>query len=383
MRRFLRIRTSRRGRAAWIVLAVFWAAAAGLLSKTALFGQSLAPTLTLQRSDGATPPYHLTCKGTYQSEPLLSDTPLEAGLTSGVYLSSVGGVAFDHEAAFPKGLQIRDLKLTYDRTRVDGTRVRLVVNGHTYSTQGLPDWHLAPIAHYADTPHFAVVTLFGRLKGGQPKPPEAEYVVAYHPAFEDTLLGLRLCQGDFMLLDPNTMGELPRAGRNYLLGAGEQPPNMLQWMPAAQILGRVMHLQKFVSYVICDVGSPVTVDLGRRAGGRSIFLPLQGRLAFFFWNRGAPREERVVQADGTICIYRNSFEVARSGELSAAMARQTPVLRQVNPAIFEAMTNTMLYSALFRYCKKHDETMWREFVGAIDSIPKKEYAGPTPVLVRR
>jgi hypothetical protein len=316
--------------------------------------------------------------GPDQTNPLMSDLSVSEGLGSGVYLSSVGGIAFD-QVAKPQGrLAVDSLELEYDRSQPDGSRLTVVLNGRGCPARGLPDWQLLPIACYADTSYFGVVTLFGEPAGGQPRPTNVEYVVSYHPAFEGTLLGLRLFQGDIMLLDPNTTGELPQFLGRYRLGPGERPPNRQAWQQASAALNQILARgDRFASYLICDAAS--TPTFGMQGSRRTRQFHVEGIVYFGFWKRGAEKTEEF-SAPGRKIVYR-SFEPVHLDALSRTVSSQTALLTRVNPAVYRSMYNTMAYAAFFRYCKQHDPKMWETFLESLAAIPGTDFAAPTPTLV--
>jgi hypothetical protein len=310
----------------------------------------------------------------YRTLPLMSDRSVSEGLESGVYLSSVGGMAFD-QVAKPEGrLKVNSLELKYVPNRPDGSRLMVVLNGRTCSTQGLPDWQLLPIACFADSPFFGVVTLFGELPEGQERPAGTKYVVSYHPAFEGTLLGLRLFQGDIMLLNPNTTGELPRYSGAYQLGVGERPPDPRVWRRASETLNQMLAGgERFSSYLICDAASTPTFSMRRRQ------LELQGTVYFYFWKRGPEQAEQIVDSDRKVHLYR-SFQPEHLDTLSNTFSSQTALLEQANPAVYRSMYNTVVYAAFFRYAKEHDAEKWGQFVDSLASIPGTAFAASTPTL---
>ena len=126
------------------------------------------------------------------------------------FAKKVGGVSFEETL-----LTTANITLDYDKSKDDGNRLEVVVNGTSYHPV-IPDWQLAPIANFASTEYTAAVSLFGENST------DAYNEVVYHDAFKNTLLGLRLLQSDIMLLDIGEYYTLPkRNGNNILYGAGE------------------------------------------------------------------------------------------------------------------------------------------------------------------
>ncbi|HYT90896.1 MAG TPA: hypothetical protein VEL76_19455 [Gemmataceae bacterium] len=320
-------------------------------------------------------PYHYALNPGRSSR-LLNDTPLAAGLGSGAYLSGVGGIAFDGVARAAPGTVTPRLRLRYDPGQPDGRRLQVIIDGRPYDAPNLPDWQLLPIARYADSPHFAAITLFGKLEGDLPRPKEAKYVVGYHPALKDTLLGLRLFQSDFLVLDPHVAGELPRRKGNLLLGAGEQPPEPKTWWPAARRLSEAFQGgEGFQSYVICDSEVPIGFQFSETD------LLISGDPYWFFWRRGAPREELITE-NGKQVIITNSFEVVPLRDLGRRVSADVTHLEHVNPAVYGSLVKTMRYAAFFRYCKANHAAAWRNFLQSIEAVNPTP-AAATPVLVMR
>ena len=312
-----------------------------------------------------------------RSKPLEVSTPVPQGLNSFHFVGRVGGVAFDQVAVPESQLRVTGLRLCYSANREDGNRLNVILNGQSFAPS-LPDWQLVPIARFADSPYTSLVTLFGELEGGGQRPPKTQYVVALHPDLEGTLLGLRIFQGDFLLLDPNVSGELPTYDGRYLLGTGERTPDRSSWFPASVSLNRLVAQEKhFDSYVICDAGPSSTPRFGIK-GER---LRLYGALYFYFWKRGGERVERVSAEPGRTIVY-HGFEVVPIHDLSRSVSSQTRALRQANPAVYQATLNTMLYAGFFRYAKQRDPNAWREFLRSLDHVPRRNYCAPSPVVVQ-
>lgn len=307
------------------------------------------------------------------AKPLKNSTPVAQGVRSGSYVSSVGGVAFDQVAELSVKLRLRDVSVKYDANASDGDRLVVIFNRQEYRANDLYDWQIIPIAFFADSPNFAVVTLFGELIG-QPRP-ATHYVVAYHPAFENTLLGLRMFQGDFLLLDPNVTGELPKLGSKYILGKGEHPPNLQHWKSAATTLNSIVSRDSFVSYVICDLNQEVRIKLDPI----NHKLGLTGVPNFYFWKKGRPVEERGYSNGRNVII--RSFEVEPVTSLTSTVSAQEQTLFAANPAVYGSLVRTLRFAALFRYLKREAPAEWASFLTQLHEIPPETYVAPTPVMV--
>lgn len=145
------------------------------------------------------------------------------------FLGRVGGVTFDGVAK-PKGnLTVRSLNLDYtSRNKADGERLSILINGKNVSAP-IPDWKLIPIAKFANSDFYSTFTLFGRLEDREEEKRIIESggnIVNYHPAFMNTLMGLRLFQLDTLALSRFASYDLVKDADNYLLGKGESEPNI-------------------------------------------------------------------------------------------------------------------------------------------------------------
>lgn len=315
-----------------------------------------------------------------QSESLKNSQPLSSGLDSGVYVNSVGGIAFD-KTGRPFG-ELESLELTYDPRQDDGQRLIVRWNKRSYRVSDLPDWQLDPIARFADSPYFAAVTLHGKLVGDAPKPPDVEHVVGLHPELEQTLLGLRLLQADLMLLDPNSTGELPRYtdSGDFLLGTGEHLPARNAWFPSSIAINNLIKQhsdrgENFQSYVVCDVNTQPQFGI---KDGRFVTT---GDPYFYFWHKGGPKTERVVEPGKPPVLYQ-SFQVIHLKELSDELSSRTDLLSTVNQPVYSALVNTLRFAAFFRYCKRKDLPMWQKFIQSLDDADPDLYWAPKPVTVR-
>src|SRR5271156_1830913 len=124
------------------------------------------------------------------------------GFTGG-FLASVGGVAFKEIAQPAQALAAQSDVLEYDPQYADGRRVFATIDGQRVQVN-VYDWELQPIVRFAESDDHAIFTLFGKLADRRQQEQVLDNggrVVNYHPAFQDTLLGLRMLQLDNLLAD--------------------------------------------------------------------------------------------------------------------------------------------------------------------------------------
>ncbi len=221
-----------------------------------------------------------------QPAPTIKDPmKLTRGLKSHSFLTRVGGgVAFEAIAAPASGVAPSSLALGYDDEGKNGQRVWVELDGDRVVLP-LYDWQLGPLARFANSPYASCVTLFGELDDAsylETLGDRETHVINYHPAFVNTLLGLRLFQLDILIMD-NAAVELPKRNGRYILGAGEQEPDIDASTEAGNAFVRATeHLQDdagmlYRSYVICDYGQ--SVEFAPSAGK----LTLTGSPFFYCW----------------------------------------------------------------------------------------------------
>jgi hypothetical protein len=181
-----------------------------------------------------------------------------------------GGVALTQTA---KGLDGWDLlSLTYSSQNPDGKRLFAQFRNSTVNTNvatPLYDWEIVPLVNFvaSDTVNAgqSAVTLFGHLEDKAAEDSilkNGEMIINLHPAFINTLIGLRLLQADLMLIEPEAM-DLFKGQGEYILGKGEPFPTeyfvttnrkhlkvISEWLETENI--------EWQSYVIGDIDTPVT-----------------------------------------------------------------------------------------------------------------------------
>lgn len=206
-------------------------------------------------------------------------TALPVGRPRLSFVGRVGGVAFDGTATPAADLQISNLTLGYVPTNPDGERLSLTINGQAVSAP-IYDWQLIPIAKFVSSDSYSCFTLFGDLtdrdlqsgvleRGGR--------VLNYHPAFVNTLMGLRLFQLDNLIISPYSW-DLVKDRQTYVLGAGEQAPNTTANKLGLTAFGQfVRGWPEYDSYVISDNRRNIVFDVADNT------LKIQGQPSYYFW----------------------------------------------------------------------------------------------------
>lgn len=217
---------------------------------------------------------------------LQMDIIMAEGVRKSRFLHGVGGISFDQTARPDEQLTVKSLGLSYDDNKEDGRRLTVKLNGIPVLAE-IPDWMLRPIVYYADSNYYSCVTLFGHLQD-EYKAKEEEvvagggHIINYHPEFDNTLLGYRLFQADILTINPHATS-LPQINEEYILGTGENPPDLQSNAQAYSDFidystQRQAQLdQKFKSYIISDHNRDFRF---RIIDGK---LNITGDPYFFYW----------------------------------------------------------------------------------------------------
>jgi hypothetical protein len=217
--------------------------------------------------------------------PLKESVPMDEGITNSRFVNGVGGVSFDQMAVPGKDLNISSIKLNYNAKAFDGQRLELFVNGRSVKAE-LPDWQLIPIARYTASPYYSCVTLFGNLENKTIQKQVTDKkgrIINYHPAFDNTLLGIRLLYMD-MLLGYNFTSTLPESSKGgYILGEGESAPDIDANQNGAFYLSQYVIKQQnkymltFRSYIISDYSRTIDFNI------KNDTIVLTGFPYYFCW----------------------------------------------------------------------------------------------------
>lgn len=195
---------------------------------------------------------------------------------------AVGGILFMETAQPADGFPADSLAVYYDTTAPDGKRLRVALLKDTLFAD-VHDWVLLPVIRYVESGDHSCFTLFGHLSDTAEERrllKAGKKILNYHPAFDNTLLGLRLMQMDILILRAPLTGALPRDGDGeFILGTGESAPSRKQALMATKrFRTRLDGIRgRFRSYVITDKGR--TITFGRQGDS----LKIRGNLRYWFW----------------------------------------------------------------------------------------------------
>jgi len=313
------------------------------------------------------------------------------------YASRVGGISLEATAKLDPSLEGLALYLEYAETKPDGSRLEIKI-GDQKTTARLYDWQLVPIARFADSGLAGVVSLFG------PKNTEHEYHIVYHPAFKDTLIGMRLLQADILLMSLQNFSQLPTSNGRLILGPGEKPPQQKPISEATNSIQALLTVHNVDSWIITDVDQVPIVKIHQ---GK---LELKNEPYFFFWrvdhenyeeinrlkgeynrqvtdyNQQVEKLKREFDTGETILgrrvladIKKNLEELKNQisqkepkliplDEAKKAVQAKRPTLISLVPPVFVALDNTASFASFFRLVKQKNPDSWKLFLKELETV---------------
>ncbi len=364
------------------------------------------------------------------------------------FATATGGIAFFQTAEPSYDLSISSIKLHYDASRPDGSRLFCIINNTTEARVPLYDWELKPIILYANSQYPACFSLFGevdRINGKSPTQTEIctlrknhhiKHFASYHPAFENTLVGLRLLQMDaFYRLDEFT--HLPRGVDNFgiesvITGPGEIELSRdisVKSMDMKEVL-KILNSSSYTSYIILDDNSKQTFTI------RDGDIKINGDMIVYVWEQKILDSviKEILKQNGlddkyssflkdliTRKINNNTITQMRemlSRDISMGLETQSgfnnkmisaikkynalkdedkyeadPVdrittqlqsnlhlLRSINSLSYDCTKKVMNYSAFFRFCRNNQEN-WKNIVSVVSSLNPEPHILRTPNVV--
>ena len=196
-----------------------------------------------------------------------------SSLRSYNFVGKVGGVNFEQVAVPDAETAAKTIELSYDKKALDGFRL-VVKIGSTPLRPQIADWLLIPIAKFAESDFTSATSLFG-------EGPDTDnfYYIKYHPAFKDSLLGMRLLQADILLMDLQHNSSLPKRNGQVVLGHGEFLPMKIADIDKVNTLAKIVNGQKATSWVLTDIDAPASFSIQNGE------FRLRSTPYYYFWSR--------------------------------------------------------------------------------------------------
>ena len=197
----------------------------------------------------------------------------QSSLRSYNFVGKVGGVNFEQVAVPDAETAANTIELSYDKKALDGFRL-VVKIGSTPLRPQIADWLLIPIAQFAESDFTSATSLFG-------EGPDTDnfYYIKYHPAFKDSLLGMRLLQADILLMDLQHNSSLPKRNGQVVLGHGEFLPMKIADIDKVNTLAKIVNGEKATSWVLTDIDAPASFSI------QNGDFRLSSTPYYYFWSR--------------------------------------------------------------------------------------------------
>jgi hypothetical protein len=337
-----------------------------------------------------------------------------------------GGISFETVAKPAAGLEKKKISLDYN----DG-QFTVTIGGQVYDPQ-LPDWQLIPVVKFVNSPYQVAFSSLGDTVGNN------QARLLYHPAFRNTLLGLRIFEADVLNI-PGVLWDLPRDNnKQYLLAQSEgnyipQKDSVLNLKLYDELCGEG---RPFSSFVITDKKADIIFDVQngkllfeghpyylftKNKINRKEIKELQKRIEQYYRDIEEnakiflgdsytsdlnPREnmaalsKQLEQKESKDKIKFNPFPYQRLKadiaeldslqtkslkELSmafkildgftASFNKNWEMLKQYNPVVYPTLENVSRWSAFFRYVKQTNPDNWEIFLRKVSD--KRPTDAPT------
>jgi hypothetical protein len=306
----------------------------------------------------------------HASAPLQVKMSGTASLSSFRFVSHVGGVAFNSIAKPDSAIAKSSISILYHNQNEDGQRLLVLIDKDTLLPK-IYDWQLIPIAKYSNSEYHACVSLFGE------KTDEYKYDIIYHPAFQNTLLGIRLLNADILLMDLEEFSQIPHADGNAILGDGEEIGNREIPYESTEKINSAFKNEIFKSWVLTD--NKVKVVFKKENN----LLTMSGFPFYHFWTFDESsyikerdsliKKAKYAEMLNDIITYNKIAEkidtlqpkIIYKKRLTEKIKLLRNELEEVNPLVYNSALNTMRYSAFFRYVKKKNPASWTHFIAKI------------------
>jgi hypothetical protein len=244
----------------------------------------------------------------------------------------------------------------YRASATDGQRLILHSAGSDY-TVPMADWLVLPLLNYADSGSNAVVTLFGAYDQTDTERLELlsgaadvckcrrPYLVAIHPAFQDTRAGMLILYSDIIPIDERFRTPPTLNGDPLVPGyppfdndASNSAYEELQY-----IIGSAD--SAFVSYIMSDPSTTYRIDI-TKPNTRFSGLP-----HYTFWHHGD---------DGSSIIYND--------DVNRSISERQSILRKINQPVYSTIYRVARWSAILRTIKAGHPDAWRSLMASIANV---------------
>ena len=325
-------------------------------------------------------------------------------------LKKMGGIVFESVARPAGSVREQSLGIAYLPENEDGKRLKITL-GEQEHFPLIFDWQLLPIARFADSDSTAVVSTTEK----------SPFQIRYHPAFKDTLLGLRLFQADTLFDAPSSGWNLPRyylpgdhthwvtaetADVRSLPSPSSTVIRVLKKWAGVKVLKTrqgwsQIELDKKSGWIVAQLltrKSPPLLGSGEsgfhtekpkalveqiEAIRKRHFLSLRARYGRDFRYGYLIHDPKTgvefsIEPNGFVLTGQPEyyFWSGRKDEpathpvvhMNFEIRQKIDLIERVNPVVFQALVTGMRYAAFFRYCKNKAPGQWKSFLKSLEPV---------------
>jgi len=346
----------------------------------------------------------------------------KANVGDRLFHGRIGGVAFESVAIPSKTIENSKISLDFESDRFSIT----IDNQNIYPD--IPDWQLIPTVLFVNSPYQVLFSSSGDTIGNQ------EAQCRYHPAFLNTLAGLRIFQVDLLNL-PGLLWDLPKDDKgSYLLATSETPFTPVKKTAIEKTLYDVLsgNGRPFSSFVLTDKNANIGFDIqGRqiRFSGHPYYLftknegdmehvnilrkeleqtyaDIENNAKIFLGSKYTSNLNPKTNLGGLLNVLKanrkdevynpyamrnvisaisrldslNTLSDAQIGIKFAVLNQYSisfnennwELLKEYNPPVYSAIENIAQWAAFFRYVKKTNPVNWSNFVEKISGRSVKD-----------
>ena len=338
------------------------------------------------------------------------------------FLGGIGGVEFESVATPSETIGNSKISLDYD---VD--RFSITINNQTIYPE-IPDWELIPTVAFANSPYQVLFSSLGDTIDNR------EAQCRYHPAFLNTLAGLRIFQVDLLNL-PGLLWDLPKDSEgNYILASSEKSFTPEENATIEQAIYDALsgNGRPFTSYILTDKDANIGFDIQNgqlqftghpyylftQSGGdqnhvndlrkelEQTYSDIETNAKIFLGNKYTSNLNPRTNLGGLLKVLKDNrsdetFNPYAMHDVVSAISRLDSLnslsdeeigikftvlnqysatfnknnwktLKQFNPPVYSTAENIAQWAAFFRYVKKINPTNWDSFVEKISEQTVKD-----------
>lgn len=252
-------------------------------------------------------------------------------LTPFEFFERTGGVDFGGISRPLSESDGHPVSVVYDASRPDGSRLVVKQNGtEVVLRESFPDWVLLPTIAYVESQYTSCVSLFG------PDASFAEHNAVYHPALDNTLLGLRLLQADVFLIDPVSFMDPPR-----LVTGGNSTTPTGNGEPTGTVLGDTATARRLASLMEQYSVDTWVLESDALAFETRPEVSLRGRLK-------------------VVCVKLKGHPPSTGAVDTSEVSNQIsePLLRAAAPGCFDAASKCARLAGFLRFVKETNPAAW-------------------------